>query len=182
MPFELIPLPLQSTANASAPDPARTSTLPATAGQIDPKRAYAATDPLRCLRETEASRTTSSCAARFIGVGCLPSQVVQEISFPGLKREAGARPLSGCKSGAAHATVSEPQTAQNHCATGTGRCRSEDFRSTRKSGDRPETRTRRLALGDVRPVTISAYRSLLSSPRALSEPISTHVACVGVDR
>ena len=139
-------------------------------------------DHLSHLSSGSQGRPHIACAVRFIGVRCLPSQVVQGIRFPGLKREAGARPLCGCKSGAAHATVSEPETAKNHCAIGTGRCGLRDFRSTRKPGDRPETRTRRLALGDVRPVTISAYRSLLSSPHALSEPISTHVACVGVDR
>ena len=106
----------------------------------------------------------------------------RKFRFPGLKRETGERPLGGCESGAAHATVSEPETAKNHCALGTGRCGLEDFTSTREPGDRPETRTRRLALGDVRPVTISAYRSPLSSPHALSESTSTHVACVGVDR
>ena len=84
----------------------------------------------------------------------------RKLRFPGLKREAGAHPLSGCKSGAAHATVSEPETAKSHCAIGAGRRGFEDFTSTREPGDRPETRTRRLALGDVRPVTISAYRSL----------------------
>ncbi len=81
----------------------------------------------------------------------------RKFRFPGLKRETGEHPLGGCKSGAAHATVSEPETARNHCAHGTGRCGLEDFTSAREPGDRPETRTRRLALGDVRPVTISAY-------------------------
>ena len=124
----------------------------------------------------------SACIARFIGVGSLPSQVVQEIKFPGLKREAGTHPLHGRKSGAAHATVSEPEAATSHCAHSTGRCGLEDFMSIRKPGDRPETRTRRLALGDVRPVTISAYRSPLSSPDACTETVSMHVVCTGVDR
>lgn len=126
---------------------------------------------VHCLQPRNAP--PRGCATDTARVQSHASQGVpgQEQIGPGVKREAGARSPEECNSGAAHATVSEPETAICHWAHPHGKARSTEAQGpARKPGDRPGDQLggSRWAMPD-RLRYLEHRNSLASPPLSLSD-------------
>ena len=130
------------------------------------------TVPAKCRRGRPV-RSLPACRPEYSRVESDACQVsLGRKGALGVKREAGEHSSAECNAGAAHATVSETETATDHCASSTGRCGlKDDPLASPETGPRHAMGGSRWAMPDR--LRYNRYRASVSSfPVALDQPYS----------